>query len=37
VRIVTPAALHALVERGPRGFEEPRATYRVERGSVLRA
>ena len=37
VRIVTPAALHALVEAGPRGFEEPRATYPAQRSSALRA
>jgi len=31
VRIVTPAALHGLVEPRPRGLEEPRARYSVER------
>ena len=31
IRIVTPAALHALVEPRPRGLEEARARYRVER------
>jgi putative PIN family toxin of toxin-antitoxin system len=36
VRIVTPAVLHTLVERRPRGFKEPRATYRIERSSVRR-
>ena len=31
VRILTPAALRALVEPRPRGLEEPRATYRTAR------
>ena len=34
VRIVTPAALRALVEPRPRGFEEPRAVYRVTRSGA---
>lgn len=31
VRILSPAALRALVEPRPRGLEEPRATYRIPR------
>jgi putative PIN family toxin of toxin-antitoxin system len=33
VRIVSPAALHALVQPRPPGLEEPRARYRVEHRS----
>jgi putative PIN family toxin of toxin-antitoxin system len=36
VRIVTPAALHSLVEPPPRGLEEPRPMYRVTGMRALR-